>query len=453
MVLIATAAIVVVLVIGGAVLTVAVRAVLIDDAVDASRLRARDLATLTAWQALPRPIPLFADSDLVQVVAADGQVLAASANIEGRQALKLPRQAPGTTRAFSIDRLPIGDSGAYRVVATGVDTPSGAATIYVAVSVEEIDETVAVVGQVALATLPIFVLLLSAAMRTVIARTLAPVETIRREADSITGSDLDRRVFEPARQDEIGRLARTVNAMLARLQDSAERQSRFVADSAHELRSPIASLRTRLETARDSYRPVDWDDVSADLLHEIVRIQRLVEQLLLLARADAGTLQQKRVAVDLDDVVDTVVDHLAADDPVRVDCRAVEPAQVMGDPLLLEQLVRNLLDNAVSHADHEVHVALSRVDTAAVLTVDDDGPGIPGDRRQEVFGRFTRLDLARDRDHGGAGLGLAIVSDIARAHDGDVEVTDAPLGGARLRIRLPLATHTDGQFRDRSSTR
>lgn len=444
MVLIATAAITVVLVVGGAVLAVAVRAVLIDHAVDASRLRAHDLAMLAAWQALPRPIPLVEDSDLVQVVGADGQILAASANIEGRQALDLPRQAAGTTRVFSVDRLPIGDSGAYRIVADGVDTPSGAATIYVAVSVEEIDETVAVVGQVALVALPIFVLLLAVAMRTVIARTLAPVETIRREADSITGSDLDRRVFEPAQQDEIGSLARTVNAMLVRLQDSAERQNRFVADIAHELRSPIASLRTRLETARESYRPVDWDGVSADLLHETVRIQQLVEQLLLLARADAGTLQQKRVAVDLDDVIDTVVEHLAADDPRRVDCRAVEPAQVIGDPLLLEQLVRNLLENAVSHADHEIHVALFTVDSAAVLTVDDDGPGIPPDRRQEVFRRFTRLDLARDRDHGGAGLGLAIVSDIARAHDGDVEVADSPLGGACLRIRLPLATHTDG---------
>jgi signal transduction histidine kinase len=280
-------------------------------------------------------------------------------------------------------------------------------------------------------------------MWTVIGRTLAPVETIRREADAITGRDLDRRVFEPAQEDEIGRLARTVNAMLARLQDSAERQRRFVADTAHELRSPIASLRTQLETARDSRRPVDWENVSADLLDETVRMQRLAEQLLLLARADSGILRRTRLAVDLDDVVDTVVSHLADHRPVRVDCHAVEPVQVTGDSMLLEQLVRNLLDNAVSHAAREVHVSLSHSDGVAVLTVDDDGPGVPPDRRHEVFERFTRLDIARDRDHGGAGLGLAIVADIARAHEGQVDVGDAPLGGARFRVRLPLATHTD----------
>jgi signal transduction histidine kinase len=449
MVLIAAAATALVLLVGGAALALALRAVLIDDAVDASRLRARDLAALAAWQALPPSVPIVRDSDLVQVVRADGEILAASANIETRPSLELPHQAPGTTRMVSVDRLPIGDSGAYRIVATGVDTPSGAATVYVAVSVEDIDETVAIAGQVALAALPVFVLLLSAAMWTVIGRTLAPVETIRREADAITGRDLDRRVFEPAQHDEIGRLARTVNAMLARLQGSAERQRTFIANAAHELRSPIASLRTQLETARESHRRVDWDAVSGDLLYETVRMQQLAEQLLLLARADAGTLKRSQVAVDLDDVVDTAFDHLAAGNPVRVYRRAVEPAQVMGDPLLLEQLVRNLLDNAASHADREIHIGLRRVGGDAVLTVDDDGPGIPPDRRREVFERFTRLDTARDRDHGGAGLGLAIVADIARAHDGDVEVGDGPLGGARLRVRLPLAIYPDGLSHDR----
>lgn len=440
MVLIAAAATAVVLVVGGAVLAVALRAVLMNDAVDASRLRARDLATLAASQALQTSIPLSRADDLVQVVGPAGQVMAASANIAGRPPLELPRQPPGTTRVFGVDELPMGDSGAYRIAADGVDTPSGPATVYVAVSVEEIDETVALAAQVGLAALPFFVLLLSGAMWTVIGRTLAPVETIRREADAITGRDLDRRVFEPAQEDEIGRLARTVNAMLARLQDSAERQRRFVADTAHELRSPIASLRTQLETARDSRRPVDWEDVSADLLDETVRMQRLAEQLLLLARADSGTLRRTRLAVDLDDVVDTVVSHLADDRPVRVDCQAVEPVQVTGDSMLLEQLVRNLLDNAVSHAAREVHVSLSHSDGDAVLTVDDDGPGVPPDRRHEVFERFTRLDIARDRDHGGAGLGLAIVADIARAHEGQVDVGDAPLGGARFRVRLSLAT-------------
>ncbi|TDO44394.1 signal transduction histidine kinase [Kribbella sp. VKM Ac-2527] len=451
MMLIAAAATAVVLMVGGAALAVTLRTVMIDEAMDASRLRARDLGALAAGNALPDFAPIGHEGDLVQVVGTDGRILVSSANIAGKPALELPRQPPGSTREISVDSLPVGDPGPYRIVAHGIGTPSGPATVYVAVSVEEIDETVTLVGQVFLAAIPIFVLLLSVAMWTVLGRTLAPVETIRREAAAITGRRLDRRVSEPPQYDEIGRLARTVNAMLARLQDSAERQRRFVADTAHELRSPIASLRTQLETARASHRPVDWDEISADLLDETVRMQQLEEQLLLLARADAGTLGRTRTTVDLDDVVDTVVagargridaggsERSPTGSPVRVDRHDVEPVQVTGDALLLEQLVRNLVDNAVAHATREVRIGLSIDGDEAVLTVDDDGPGVPVERRQEIFERFTRLDGARDRDHGGAGLGLAIVADIVKAHDGVVEVGDAPLGGARFRVRLPVA--------------
>jgi len=440
MVLIAAVATAVVLALGGTVLVITLRAVLIDTAVDAGRMRAHDIATLAGEQALPRSVSPVGEDELVQVVGPGRDVLSASSNIVGRRLLELPAQRPGTSRVFTVDRLRGGDSGPYRVAAHGVETPDGAATVYVAVSIEEINETVAAAAQLGLAALPILVLLLSAAMWIVIGRTLAPVETIRREADAITGRHLDRRVSEPAQRDEVGRLARTVNAMLARLQDSAERQRRFVADAAHELRSPIASLRAQLETARESRRPVEWRDLTGDLLDETVRMQRLAEQLLLLARGDAGTLEARRVAVDLDDVVDTVVDRLVVSRPVRVDRRAVEPVQVAGDPLLLEQVVRNLLENAVRHADREVHVALSRIDGDAVLTVDDDGPGVPLDRRQEALGRFSRLDGARDRDHGGAGLGLAIVADIVHAHGGRVDIGVAPLGGARFRVLLSLPT-------------
>jgi signal transduction histidine kinase len=354
--------------------------------------------------------------------------------------LQLPMQPPGRSRVFSFEPVSIADTDVSRVVARGTDTGTGAATVFVAVATEEISETMGTAAQVGLAALPLLVLSLSAAMWFVIGRTLEPVEIIRREADAVNGSHLDRRVSEPAQHDEIGRLARTVNAMLARLQDSAERQRRFVADAAHELRSPIASLRLQLETARENHQRVPWEELSRDLLDETVRMQQLAEQLLLLARADAGTLNARRVPVDLDDVVDTVVDHLAPSHPVRVDRGAVDPVQVTGDPVLLEQVVRNLVENAVRHADHDVRVSLARVDGHAILTVDDDGPGIPYDRRPEAFERFARLDGARDRDEGGAGLGLAIVADIVRAHGGQVDIEDASLGGARVQVRLPVST-------------
>jgi signal transduction histidine kinase len=442
MVLIGAIAITVVLTIGGAVLWWAFRAALIDEAVATNHTRARDIAMLASAEALPETIPATNEGELIGVLGPDGRPVAStpSADLRSWAALRLPTLAPGQSDVLHVGNVPVGDVDVTGVVARGAATPSGPVTVYVAVPTEEISETLGTATQVGLAVLPILVVLLSVGMWYLIGRTLESVETIRREADAISGRHLDRRVSEPTQHDEIGRLARTVNAMLARLQDSVERQRRFVADAAHELRSPIASLRTQLETARESKHPVDWRAVSGDLLDETVRMQQLAEQLLLLARADAGTLEARRAPVDLDDVVDTVVERLPRDSAVNVDRSAIEPVQVTGDPLLLEQVVRNLLDNAVRHADREVRVALSRADGHAVLTVDDDGPGIPPDRRQEAFERFARLDGARDRDTGGAGLGLAITADIVRAHDGQIDVSDAPLGGARFLLRLPVAT-------------
>ena len=175
MVLIAALATAVVLMVGGLALAVTLRAVMIDDAIDASRLRARDLGALAAGNMLPASTPIVHDSDVVQVVAADGRVLLFSANIAGRPALDLPRQPPASTRVIDVDALPMADSGAYRIVAHGTSTPNGPATVYIAVSIEDIDETVALIGEVGLIAIPIFVLLLSVAMWTVLGRTLAPV--------------------------------------------------------------------------------------------------------------------------------------------------------------------------------------------------------------------------------------------------------------------------------------
>jgi signal transduction histidine kinase len=169
-------------------------------------------------------------------------------------------------------------------------------------------------------------------------------------------------------------------------------------------------------------------------------MQALVDELLLLARADAGMIGRTRSIVDLDDTVEAVLalrrfEHERLD--LDVDGTGVRPVQVMGEPTLLEQVVRNLLDNAVRHASHEVRVALTEEAGQAVLTVDDDGPGIPVEQRDEVFQRFTRLDASRDRHDGGVGLGLAIVADVVRSHGGTVSVGDSPIGGARMTVRLP----------------
>jgi signal transduction histidine kinase len=271
-----------------------------------------------------------------------------------------------------------------------------------------------------------------------VGRALAAVEAIRGRAERITAARLSDRVPEPTRMDEIGRLARTINAMLARLDASASEQKRFLADAAHELRSPVASLRAQLETMRGS--SPDTGQV-ADLLTETIRLQTLADQLLLIARSDAGTVGRLSEPVDLDDVVSAVVTARRTEPggtAVRVDTTEVQPVQVTGESGILEQVVRNLLDNALRYARQTVHIRLTVSGTNAVLTVDDDGPGIPPEARAEVFHRFTRLDSARDRDAGGVGLGLAIVKGIVTELGGSVDVTDSPYGGARFQVNLPV---------------
>ncbi len=438
MVVLAAAAVTGVLLVGGLLLGEGLRAVFAGNAVEAGRLRARDLSALAAQERLPHPIAIAGnDEALVQVVGPSGQVLAASENIEDEPALSLPAVPPGEEQVWAVSRLPVDDDD-FRVVARGTRAPGGPATVYVAVPLEEVHETVAAVFTLGLVGLPLFVLALSAVMWVAVGRTLHPVEAIRREVDEIGERRLSARVPEPLRLDEIGRLARTMNAMLERLERSAQRQRRFVADAAHELRSPIASLRAQLETARESRRGVDWRQVSGELLDETLRIQRLTEQLLLLARADDDP-GARWTAVDLDDLVDEVVarSRVQVRAGLVIDTSAVAPAQVPGNAFQLEQLVRNLVDNAGRHARGLIRLTVSGEDGTAVLIVDDDGPGIPEQRREQVFQRFARLDDARDRDAGGAGLGLAIVREVAAAHGGTVTLSTAPEGGARFLVRLP----------------
>ncbi|MBA2559594.1 MAG: HAMP domain-containing protein [Propionibacteriales bacterium] len=426
-----------VLAIGGVLILLAIRAELVDAADAVGDANSFEIAQLAHANDLPRIVPVMTDPEIAVQVVSNGRVLAESMNIRGSPELDLASPRPGETDVLQVESLPHAEEGRYRVTARGIVIASGTATIYVAVSIEDVEDTMSTATRALAIGLALLVLVLCGVMWVIIGRTLAPVERIRQQASAITGRHLDRRVLEPMQQDEIGRLARTVNAMLARLQDSAERQSRFVADAAHELRSPVASLRTQLETAGEESR-VNGNGVSVpDLLQETVRMQTMVDRLLLLARGDAGELAPHRIEVDLDDIIDDVVSSLA-NPRVPIDQTQVQPAQVPGDPGLLEQVVRNLVENAVRHARSEVRVGLASSDGEVVLFVDDDGAGIPVERRSEVFERFTRLDVARDRHGGGVGLGLAIVAEIVQAHGGSIELDRAPIDGARFRVRLPM---------------
>ncbi|WP_432010700.1 sensor histidine kinase [Streptomyces cucumeris] len=274
-----------------------------------------------------------------------------------------------------------------------------------------------------------------------VGRALRPVAAIRREVTEITERDLHRRVPVPAARDEIARLARTMNATLDRLHQAMTRQRRFVADASHELRSPIAAVRTQLELAMARPHRTDWPSAVHKALQDTERLQAVASDLLLLARLDAQDAPP-RSPVDLR--------ALAAEEARRhPGTVALTPAGdgtgpaadpvVHGSRVQLSRLLTNLTDNARRHTRASVRLTVVPYEDAVELTVDDDGPGIPEADRDRVFERFTRLDHARARQDGGTGLGLAIAHDIAHAHGGTLTVLTSPEGGARLRLRLPRA--------------
>jgi signal transduction histidine kinase len=433
----------VVVALGGILILVALRAELVAAADEAVEARADEIARLAADDALPRPLPPMHDPVTFSEVVSGGRTVTATDSLLGGTGFDLPEQEAGQVDVSGVPRLPLAGTGPYRVAARGVDTPSGPMTVFVAVSIAHLDHTMAVAARIGAIGVAVLVVVLATVTWLAIGRSLAPVEGIRARAEAITGQNLDRRVPVPDQLDEIGRLARTVNQMLGRLERSAARQRRFVADAAHELRSPIASLRVQLETARDTEETAGRE---GDMLYETTRMEGLVDQLVVLARADADTSWLRLETVDLDDLIDSAVTSLAPRDGLVIDTNAVEPVQLCGDARMLEQVVRNLVHNALGHARGTVRVSTSAAgDDLAVLIVDDDGPGVPEDRRDDIFERFVRLDASRDRDHGGVGLGLAIVAEIVRAHGGRVHVSDSPSGGARFVVELPITavdTHT-----------
>jgi signal transduction histidine kinase len=271
----------------------------------------------------------------------------------------------------------------------------------------------------------------------VIGRALRPVEAIRREVETIGAGELHRRVPEPNQADEIGRLAGTMNAMLARLDDATKRQRRFVADASHELRSPLTGMRAQLEVDLAHPDQADWQATEKDVLLEAIRLQHLVGDLLVLAASDESALDTStRAPVDLDEIVLSLARRLRTRTTHRIDTTGVSGAQLSGNAAALARAVANLLDNADRHAATTVTVTLAESDTAVTFTVADDGPGIPEDQQQRVFERFTRLDDGRARDEGGTGLGLAITHDVVVSHGGTITVDNTP--GARFTVTFPL---------------
>jgi signal transduction histidine kinase len=429
------------LAVGALVLVTVLRGALTREVRTAAGLRGQDVAASLASDASGAgPLAVNeADEQLIQVLDERGRVVNASPNAAGMA--PVARLGPGESRLLDIPGdAPIEEDGPFLAVGTGADTPLGRRTVVVARSIESVGEATTAVAALLAIGLPLLLVVVAVTTWVVVGRALAPVEAIRSEVEAISAAALHRRVPDPPADDEIGRLARTMNRMLERLEQAQARQRRLISDASHELRSPVAAIRQHAEVALAHPGRTTPSELAATVLAEDLRLQRLAEDLLLLTRADEQTLALHRRPVDLDDLVFEEARRLRGATGLRVDTTAVSGGRVDGDPTALRRLVRNLADNAARHAGGRLAFSVGEQDGLVLFKVDDDGPGIPSADRERVFERFVRLDGARARDDGGSGLGLAIVAELVAAHGGTVAIASSPLGGVRVEVALPRPT-------------
>ncbi|MGH9115947.1 MAG: sensor histidine kinase [Acidimicrobiales bacterium] len=405
--------------------------------INTAEQQARDVvaynATLSKRLFLP-PSPTL-ETGLVQVIH-DGKVVAESRLLHHVP----PLWADGDPQVQDADSVAVvGQAQDVHVVAVPVTIAGQRATVVVVTSLNQYDHTLQYVQRLLEVGLPALLVVVGLICWLMVGRALRPIEAMRLEVAEVATRPGPRRVAAPSTDDEVGRLARTLNTMLDQLEASSTRERRFVSDASHELRSPIANIRTAIEVALHRPERADWSRVAGEVLNEDARMTRLVEELLLLARSDEGHLVAAEAPSDLAEVARSVVDERSSAGGPVISLRAV-PAPVLVPPGYLERVITNVVDNAMRFASARVEISVERTAAVTTLRVSDDGPGVPEAERGRVFERFVRLDEARARDHGGFGLGLAIVADLCRAYGGSIEVSDADPGpGAVFTTRFRSA--------------
>jgi len=387
---------------------------------------------------LPKALPassLDAAAE-AQVLAPDGRVLAATRTLTGLPAVyTLPTGATGPVRQKAADGVVAGEVVAYGEHTTVGGRPVSIIATSPTTTREQINETFA---RLLLIGLPTLLLLACATVWLVVGRALRPVEQIRRTVTDITdisAADLTRRVPEPGTDDEIGHLAQTMNAMLARLEDAAGRQRRFVADASHELRSPLTAIRANLEVGLAHPERAPWPAIAERAVKQATRLEDLISELLMLARTDAGQAAARQQPVELAPLLAEIKAATSAP-AVAVELDVPPGLAVTGNPAELSRVFRNVVENAARYARTVVRVSASATGERVTVRVADDGPGIPAAERERVFGRFVRLDASREQVSGSSGLGLAIVKELVEAHRGTVTIEGAEGGGALVLITL-----------------
>ena len=429
--IVATIVVAIALTVGAIALVAAAQRTMVDEVTEAAGKQAAEVVGQLESGRPPVLEVAGSDEQMVQVMTPAGAVVASSSNVAGEPAVA--RLAPGQS-AQVITPL---DNDAFIAVAQSAQTANGQRIVLVARALVDVLDTTKALTRLLIIGLPVMLAVVALATWFAVGRALAPVEAIRREVDEVSAAQLHRRVPQPKADDEIGRLAATMNRMLERLESARNSQRRFVSDASHELRSPITTIRQHAEVALAHPDRVTAAELAEVVLAEQQRMHRLVEDLLLLARVDEH-VPLTRAAVDLDDLAFEEGHRLRSTTSKRVDTSGVKAVRVQGDADALRRMVRNVGENAVRHASSRVDVTLVERGEEVVLTIDDDGPGIPATERARVLQRFVRLDEARSRDEGGSGLGLSIVDEVVRAHGGSMSIEQSPLGGARIVITLPV---------------
>jgi signal transduction histidine kinase len=428
------------LVTAGVVVLVLLNRSLVSGITDTARAKAQNVAAqLIAGGGAVGPVLTATpgEATALQVLDAAGHVVGASADLTGDPAILTASPPPGGEVVATVP-LPLGQNNAdYRVVAVRAHG-------YTVVAAQSLEAARAATTQLAVLLVVTLVPLLAVAWLVVhlaLRAALRPVEEMRRTVADISTADLTARVPLPPAQDEIHRLASTLNAMLGRLSSAQMAQRRFVADASHELRSPLSAITATLDLAARHPEQFGLAELVDTAGAEVGRLRELVDDLLVLARTDDSTDMPPITDVDLDDVIWAEAVRLRAIAPLAVLAR-VQPARIRGSPAQVARAVRNLVDNAREHAERAVWLSCRREDESLVVVeILDDGPGVPAADRVRIFGRFVRLEAERPRRAGSTGLGLAIVAGIAARHGGKAACVEPPRGhrGACFRLEFPAA--------------
>lgn len=399
--------------------------------------RARATVAQLEISRLPETLPSAREDEaVIQIVDRRGRVISATAELRGVGPLVTVWPESGSMTA-TVRNAPFGERHDYRVVGLATTLDGEPVAVYAANPLDVVSDGVAATVTALALTAPLLLLIVGITAWLLVGRSLRPVEAIRSQVEAITASELNRRVPEPVVQDELSRLARTMNAMLGRLEESHNEQRRFVSDASHELRSPLATMLTQLEVGLAHSADTDWVAVAQGMHRAGIRLDQLVDQLLVLSIVGSDAAPPEPETVDLDELVLVEVESIRARHKADVDLSSFSAARLMGQPDQLRRVIRNLLDNAERHAKREITVRLHTDGNSAELVVADDGEGIAPADRDRVFARFVRLQQARERDGGGAGLGLAIVQDVVINHGGRVWIADSETG-AEFHVALPL---------------